>query len=466
MKRSEAGKYAGLPRYSPIHSQEMVQFMWKYSMHMQSTQVPFSVAFEDELDFGLLGRAVNIEIQRNDCLRLRFEGTKKHLKEYFLPEYHFDKLPFRAFSTKEEQDRYFDADASRKLNVFKGETYRIVLFRAYDGKCGVYINASHMIMDAMAAFAFIKDLMAVYDSLKDNSPMPKALSSYEEIIKSEHADPTLEEKISREGKILADFVKKDRPPLYCAINGTKLLERERRLRFNKELTAPSVYLPIFDSTHLTKLFLTPEQSAALDEFIKTEGLSPEMIVQAALRICLSKLNNDVDDTVFWVLCPCRRTVKEKRCGGTLASPMPFREILPSELTFKEAVLNLSSTQAFLFRHSSVPFTVIRKNELDLFGYTMMQSCNSMMFSYLPVTESSFGGRKFSCGFYNMGYYVIPLYTIVIRDPSDGLFKFSYIHRPNMFKDAEVERFHDMTVRLLMNALRDPDATIRELKSSI
>ena len=61
--------------YKLIHSQEMVQYMWKYSVHIQSTQIPLSVAFDEELDFTVLARAVNEEIARNDCMRLRiFRG--------------------------------------------------------------------------------------------------------------------------------------------------------------------------------------------------------------------------------------------------------------------------------------------------------------------------------------------------------------------------------------------------------
>ena len=52
---------------------------------------------------------------------------------------------------------------------------------------------------------------------------------------------------------------------------------------------------------------------------------------------LAKLNNQPNDMLFWVLCPRRKTVKEKRMGGTLASPVPWREVLPGSLTFRQAL---------------------------------------------------------------------------------------------------------------------------------
>ena len=50
------------PVYRLIHSQEMVQYMWRYTLHTQATQVPSSVIFDEELDFKTLARAVNVEI--------------------------------------------------------------------------------------------------------------------------------------------------------------------------------------------------------------------------------------------------------------------------------------------------------------------------------------------------------------------------------------------------------------------
>ena len=77
--------------YKLIHSQEMVQYMWKYSVHRQSTQIPLAIAFDEELDFKLLARAVNIEIERNDCMRLRIFRDGMKVRQYFLNEYKLEK---------------------------------------------------------------------------------------------------------------------------------------------------------------------------------------------------------------------------------------------------------------------------------------------------------------------------------------------------------------------------------------
>lgn len=452
--------------YRLIHSQEMVEFMWKYTMHMQATQIPCAVVFDEALDFQLLARAVNIEISRNDCMRLRLfrQGTK--LREFFLKEYRLDKILFKEFSSKEAQDAFFNADAEKKLEVFDGETFRIIFFRTAEGGSGIYLCVTHMIMDAMATFIFFKDLMAVYDALLTGAPMPRPLAKYEDLIKFEQDNPALEEHLEAEAKILADWMVMDRRPTMCFLNGPGVLDLQRKLLMKKDLRVPFVAIPIKDKTHFVKLHLSEEDSAKITAFVEENGLSAEWVIQLGFRLYLSKINRRVNDTVFWVLCPRRRTVKEKRCGGTLASPMPWREILPEEKTFREGLAQLSQTQAFLFRHADVPFTMMRKAEIEQFGLTPLQSPISMMFSYLPLQADTFGDRKYSYIGYNFGHYVMPLYTVTMRDPRTGQYVFSYIHRLWLSTDEEVREFHAGTVRAILKGIKNPDMTLGEIMEEI
>ena len=452
--------------YRLIHSQEMVQSMWRYTLHMQATQIPVAVAFDEDLDFRILARAVNAEIARNDCLRLRIfrEGTR--IRQFFLPEYRLERIRVKTFVSREEQEAYLNADAAAKLDVFGGECFRIVFFRTCDGKSGVYLNVSHMMMDFVAAFIFFRDLMAVYDSLKNGTPMPKPLSKYEDIVQNEQDNPALEARLEKEGKLLDDWVVMDRRPKFCLMNGQGIVDRHSRLVRKPDLNMPFVYMPLNDATHLLKLRLSPEDSQRISAFIEENGLSAEWVLQLGLRTYLSKLNRHANDSMFWVLCPRRKTVKEKRCGGTLASPMPWREILPESLTFRQAIGQLRGTQAFLFRHADVPFTTIRKSELKRFHMTLLQSCNSMMFSYLPLDEKTFGGRRYELQGYNFGHYVMPVYTIAMRDPWTGCYVFSYIHRLWLTSDEDVLRFHDGVVRTLLAGIEDLDKTLGEIMEEV
>ena len=448
--------------YNLIHSQEMVQYMWRYTLHMQATQIPMSIAFDEELDFGILARAVNEEIARNDCLRLRFFRDGIRIRQFFLKEYRLEKIRLKDFSSKDEQEAYFDKDASTELKVFAGETFRVAFFRSFDGKCGIFLNASHIIMDFGAAFIFMKDLMAVYDSLKNKTPMPKPMGSYEDAVRKEQNNPELEERLRQHAQILEDWVSKDGPPWFHMMNGRKVLDSQRRLLHMKNLRLPFVFMPVKDKTNLIKGYLTEEQSRAVDAFLEENQFSAERLIQLAIRIRLAKINDQPDDMLFWVLCPRRKTVKEKHMGGTMASPVPWRERLPEDITFRQALEQMGVTQSFLFRHSDAPYTSIRESELRSFHLTLLQSANSVMFSFLPIDEKTFGGRTYAFSGYNFGHYVIPVYSITLRDPASKRYVFTYIHRVCYTTDEDVRDFHEGVVRTLMAGIAAPDKPLKEI----
>ena len=68
--------------YDLIPPQEMIQFMLKHSFfHKQVTQIPESMIVNKAIDFKIMEKAFNIEIERNDCLRLRFFKEKGKIKQ-------------------------------------------------------------------------------------------------------------------------------------------------------------------------------------------------------------------------------------------------------------------------------------------------------------------------------------------------------------------------------------------------
>ena len=153
-------------------------------------------------------------------------------------------------------------------------------------------------------------------------------------------------------------------------------------------------------------------------------------------------------------------------GGTLASPIPWREILPERLTFREALTQMGDTQGILFRHSDAPFTTIRASELKRFHMTLLQSANSVMFSFLPINEKTFGGRTYSFSGYNFGHYVMPVYAITLRDPDSKRYVFTYIHRLWLTTDEEVQSFHEGVVRTLKAGIASPEKSLKEIMEVI
>ena len=72
---------SGHKLYDLINSQNGMYLMYKVSLHKQQTQIPTSVTVDYKLDFDLLQKAFDIEIERNESLRLRFTKVKGAIKQ-------------------------------------------------------------------------------------------------------------------------------------------------------------------------------------------------------------------------------------------------------------------------------------------------------------------------------------------------------------------------------------------------
>lgn len=453
--------------YELIPPQEMIQFMLKYSFfHKQVTQIPESIIVKKDIDFSLMEKAFNIEIERNDCLRLRFFKEKGKIKQYFLPEYKISNIPVLNFKSEQERIDVLTADARKPVRMLKDETFRVKFFRTHDNRCGVYVNVHHLVMDNAAVFTFFSDLFAVYDSLSEGAAMPKPLGKYEDIIKKELAYVADPENFRREEKAYREYMEKDGEPLYLGVEGPKFLEAERIKKKNPDIKAPSLFDPIHDKAELTKYNIPYDDSQKIFEFMKENGVSGECLVQLGMRLHVSKINNRHNDTYFIVLCPRRRTLAEKRAGGTLAAPLPQRIVLPETTTFREALEKMAEVQFWAFKHMDYPYLEYRALQQKMYNYPAAAGASTMMFSWFPLEAGSMNKWEYEFEGYSLGRYIMVLYSFAMKDAHSGCLKLSCMHRTKFVSVEDIESFHRGTANALKLGVENPDMTLGEIMDRI
>lgn len=451
------------PVYPLIPPQEMIQFMLKYSFfHKQVTQIPDSIIVSQKIDFDVMTEAFNIEIERNDCLRLVFFKQNGKIMQYFRDPYRIGSVPVYNFKSDEEREKVLTADAQKPIKMLKGEIFRLKYFTTYDGRYGVYINIHHLVMDNAAVFAFFSDLFAVYDHLKNGKPMPKPLGSYEDRIKRELAYVEDKSNLEKEKAAYTEYITRNGEPLYLGVEGPKLLEAERKKKKDPSINAPSLFDPIHDKAELTKTTFSPELSEKFFAFCENNNVSPECLVQLALRMHLSKINNGHLDTYFICLCTRRRTLVEKRSGGTVTAPLPWRVHLEEDDTFMSALDKMADAQVWAFRHMDYPYLEYRDLQRELFNYSAAAGSSTMMFSWMPINEKSINGWEYEYVGYGLGRYIMVLYTFAMKDAHTGCLKISCLHRTKFVSVEDIKALQNGTKRALEIGLENPDISVKEL----
>ena len=267
MSRStvDSGSAAQKTYYEICGSQALPLLQLRYSPHKECTQIIFYMIVNQKLDFELLERAVNMEIERNDSLRIRFEKQDKKLKQYFLPELKLENIPILDFTgkTKQEQDAVLSKDAHKPLKIMKGETYRIIFYQTFDGRTGIYLNISHIIADLSAAVVFFSDLLEVITALQNGATMPKPLSSFEECLKKDLLAFNDKEATEKHHQFFKELFTKDGPTFYAGVDGMRLLNKTRRKKKDPNLRYETRSMLMSDKSENYSIHLPAERAEPL-----------------------------------------------------------------------------------------------------------------------------------------------------------------------------------------------------------
>ena len=450
--------------YDLSPSQQTMYFMIKYSLHKQVIQIPTSFSVKKELDFRILAKAVNIEIARNDCLRLRFLKQDRQVKQYFLQKFELEKIRVLRFRDDKEQTEFFNADAEKPVKFFKDETFRICFFKNENGEQGVFFNVCHMVMDALAVSIFYKDLFEIYSALEKSQPLPAPLSSFEEHLSKEFAYLENKKKYSADAAFIREYHKRGGEPYYCGLHGKQLLEKQRIKKKNPALRVPAAYDPIHDRCEILHVRVEPQKAEKIFAFCRENNISPETLIQTGFRLYASALHDKINDTFMMVLCGRRVTKKEQHMGGCLAQPFMTRVILKNENSFMQTLNETSAVRTELFRHMNFPYLSSRKIQQEIYGYSAAQGPSFMMYTWLPLARLNVFGPDVKETFrgYNPGRYVMPLYAFSFVDPTDGGLDFYYMFRTNILKKEHIEALHKNALKAIDAGINAPETTVETL----
>lgn len=451
--------------YDLIPSQLAMYLMVKYSIHKQLVQVPTSFAIDSEIDFDLLEKAFNIEIERNDCLRLRFLKKGKDFKQYFLDSYKIENIPVKHFNSVEEQVEFFTKDAQKPV-LFLKETFRVYFFKTEGVGCGIYLNPTHLILDAMGETITYIDTIRVYNALKDGTEMPKPLAKYEDYIVDEFKRLADGKKMAKHVLFYKKYFVKGGEPMYAGVHGSGFLEKSRKKKHNPALRVPEAYNPFQDKCDFIEKSVDPEASQKILDFCIKNSIAPEGLIQLGLRTYCSSVNYRTPDVFIQSLCSKRATNSEKNMGGCVTQPLQMRTIIPESSTFTQALQEVNSVRTQLFRHAAFPYIYALVMSREIYNYSKTQGPACMMFSWIPVPVGSQVPYKIDFRGYNLGRYFTPLYVICHPDPQTNGLKLNYMYRTKLSNESDINALHENAVKVILAGIENPDITIGELLDSI
>lgn len=448
--------------YELTQSQQVMHYLVAFSIHKQVTQLPTAITVDEPLDFDLLKKALKIELERNDALRLRFiPGKKKTVKQYFAETVPVPDVKVYNFRTEEEQNAVLEKDAHTPVLYLKGENFRVIFYRSFDGRSGIYFNVSHVVSDAFGAAVFFDDILSVYRALQTGTDLPAPLPSFEKYVQKQLAYLTDEKKHGKDREFYINYWKENGEPFYAGVHGPDLLDKARKK--DPAIRVPPAYDPLRDKAEVLHFDISREDTEAVYEFCKQHFVTPEVVFMFAMRAHCAKVNRRAEDVLNIVMCNRRATKSDEKLGGCLAQPLQCRIKTDEEESFASAVGKLSANRIALIKHMNFPYLEALFLQRKEFGFKTSQGPSCLMFSWMPFTlMDSTHGFNIRFTAYCMGRYVMPLYAFAVPDKETGKTQFHYMFRTNFIKREHIELLHSNMLKAIRLGTANPDMTIGEL----
>jgi hypothetical protein len=447
--------------YDLSSAQKILFFSQKYTIHKQVNNVCTSALIDKELDFEVLRQSILMTYDRIDALRVRMEKVGKEMKQYFLDKEEpiIEYLDFKG-KTKEEMEAVLLKLAHKRVTVFGKCMSKVYMLRSYEGKCGIFFVVSHMIMDSWAITNFFKDVLGVYSHLKEGTPMPKPLNSYEPLLQKD-----LNFKNTEEYKKDRQFFEKlftEEEPIFTDINGYKVLEKYRQKKKNPNLRYATFLNILFTKADNVMLSIPKELVEKMEKYCADNKVTMQSLVLLGIRSYFSKVNKNEKDISLHTVIARRGTLAEKNSGGTRVHFLPFRTIIEESETFKGACEIICEKQSAVYRHANMDPLEVMSMWQKAYSVPQTASYLGTAITFQPVKLVMPNGLNLETKWYTNGTASQPIYFTVMDGDGTGSLKLYYEYQISKVSLDTINKVHAYILRAIEAGVSREDVTIGEI----
>ncbi len=452
----------------PLTGAQLTTFYTRFvCSHKQAVQIPTSIKVGRQLDRALLAKALEIEIERNDSLRLRYKKSGlNNAVQYFVEPEAVTEVEFADFSDKSEKEleKFLKEMAQKQVPWYGKAPWRLAHFRMPDGTDGIAFTVFHISMDMAAVCVFYKDLLAVYHALESGEAMPEPMAKYEDSIIRELEKGNDEKITARHEAFFREYYHKDGPAFYAGADHMRELKAAREKNPEQRGVNPMGNL-LHDKAELCHFTIDAETVKKIDAFAKAKEVPFQTVMGLGMRTWLSKINEESDDVTISVLVNRRTKLDELNMGGCRVMSMPMRTVFPGTMSFDEALVKSGEALYQFMRHSDLPTMKIMAvaREYDpspLITSTMLFSC------FPPGTLTMPEPWNVELSGANPGYFCTSLYCIMIPDDQKGTMECYYWYLPYRIKEEEVVQLQENMLRAIEAGMENTELTLKEIMDKL
>lgn len=461
-----------MKEYYPLTAAQKMHHNWiqKYKTQ-QVSGVSVVASLKSPLDFGLLKKCIQLELERYGCMRIRFTkpDAKGEVKQYIMEKATGD-IPIKDLSgmSLAEADNLMQQWAYQTFDGDDISMCDVTMVKLPEGFNGFFIHMDHRLIDSCGLVVMINDLMQLYTHYRFGAEYPADLADFEEVLKKDLKKANNEKRFAKDKKFWDDQLDALGEPLYSDIQGPSVLEDARKRHGNKNLRAADIELKnLF--VEVKDYYLEPEPTRNLLAFCMNHQLSMTNLLLLGIRTYLSKVNNGQEDITIQNFISRRSTHDEWTSGGSRTIMFPCRTVIPAETEFIAAAYEIQNVQNRIYMHSNYDPALIEEEMRKRYKTpenTTYESCY-LTYQPLPVKMDNphlVNIQQHSKWFAN-GAATKKMYLTVSHTEYGGM-NFSYHYQTAHLKEHDMELLYYYMMRILFKGIAEPDMSIGEIMEKI
>lgn len=424
------------------------------------------------IDFGLLKHAIQDEIKRADCLRIRFTKPDEdgNIKQYIAEEDHRD-IPFLDLRNMslQEADARLQEMSYKEFTGYDIPMVEFIMVALPEGYNGTYIHIDHRLTDSSGLIVNVNDTMEIYCHYRFGSPYPEPLASFVDVLKKDIKKAENKKRREKDEKFWRDILEADGEPIYSDIQGPGVLQESRRAHDDKTLRAADLEMED-RSLGIAAFHLEAKPTQDMIDFCLNHDISMNNLILLAMRTYLSKMNGGQQDITIRNYISRRSTHAEWTSGGSRTFSYPCRTIISPDTEFLDAAYEVQSVQNHVYMHSNFDPVKVDQIIKEMYPTPDNTTYISMSLTYQPMPvrmrNEHIAGYDIRTTWYPKLVSSKKIYLTVTHSSNDGGMIFNYHYQKARLSYHDIELLYYYMMKILYKGIAEPDMTIGEMISTL
>ena len=443
--------------YSFNYSQDIIHLQTKYALFKRVANILFSVTFDEGFDEGRMLDALQLLIDRNDCLRLTFVKEGKEIRQYFEPARKLGKVPSVRFETTSQLEAWVRRFRRKGLDMMKGQTFQPVFAVNASGEKMVFIKISHYVADTYGIGVLLNDLSAIYNALSSGSELPPAPGSFEEVISKDNEYRANTEATEKDRSFFEEYYGKTHAerPLYCGIHGDG---SDRWLKYKKKGDISLPYLFIKCDTEGYRFVIPAAITLRAEEWCKENEITMNTFFFYAYAVACSLINGRAPRQAPLELMNCRATVADRKAAGTKVQSLSVCTNVDYAKSFNENIAPLFAELTEMYRHTRLTYLEMEAMQHKTWNYSMISQVINYCFSYIPIKNP----KGVHLQVWSNGKGALVTYLAMMHDVDTNEITMNYDIQTKMVTPVQLIEFQNLYIHVIETVLDKPATPLGEI----